>query len=346
MRIGMALNYAGGFAETVTELADYEKAGLDIVFVPEAYSFDAVSQLGYIAAKTERMQIASGILQLYSRTPTLTAMTAAGLDYVSGGRFVLGIGASGPQVIEGWHGVPYDAPVGRTREIIEICRSVWRRERLEHHGRYYTIPLPPDQGTGLGKPLKLINHPVRERIPIVVAALGPKNVELAAELAEGWEPIFYFPEKAAAAWGAPLAAGAAKRDPSLPPLDVVAQAPLAIGEDTSGLLDFGRPFFALYIGGMGARGRNFYHNLAVRFGYEEQANAIQDAYLDGRKDEAAALVPASLLEGTALVGPASLVAERVAAMRESGVTTLNVTPLAGTHAGRVALIEKIRELAA
>ena len=345
MRIGMALNYAGGFAETVTELADYEKAGLDIVFVPEAYSFDAVSQLGYIAAKTERMQIASGILQLYSRTPTLTAMTAAGLDYVSGGRFVLGIGASGPQVIEGWHGVPYDAPVGRTREIIEICRKVWRRERLEYHGRYYTIPLPPDQGTGLGKPLKLINHPVRERIPIVVAALGPKNVELAAELAEGWEPIFYFPEKAAAAWGASLTAGAAKRDPSLPALDVVAQAPLAIGEDTGGLLDFGRPFFALYIGGMGARGRNFYHDLAVRFGYEEQANAIQDAYLDGRKDEAAALVPASLLEGTALVGPESLVAERVAAMRESGVTTLNVTPLAGTHAERVALIEKIRELA-
>ena len=151
MRIGMSLNYAGGFAETVTELADYEKAGLDIVFVPEAYSYDAVSQLGFIAAKTDRLQIASGILQLYSRTPTLTAMTAAGLDYVSGGRFVLGIGASGPQVIEGWHGVPYDSPVGRTREIIEICRSVWRRDRLQYSGRYYTIPLPPDQGTGLGK---------------------------------------------------------------------------------------------------------------------------------------------------------------------------------------------------
>src|ERR1035441_6664748 len=332
MRIGMALNYAGGFTETVEELADYEKAGLDIVFVPEAYSFDAVSQLGYIAAKTERMEIASGILQIYSRTPTLTAMTAAGLDYVSGGRFMLGIGASGPQVIEGWHGVRYDSPVGRTREVIEICRKVWRRERLEYAGQHYTIPLPPDQGTGLGKPLKLINHPVRERIPIVVAALGPKNVELAAELAEGWEPIFYFPEQAALAWGAPLAA--------------VAQAPLAIGEDTGGLLDFGRPIFALYIGGMGAKGRNFYNDLAVRFGYEAAAAAIQEAYLDGRKDEAAALVPVSLLEGTSLVGPASLVSERVAAMRESGVTTLNVTPLAATHAERVALIEKIREMAA
>jgi F420-dependent oxidoreductase-like protein len=349
MRIGMALNYAGGFAETVAELTDYEKAGLDIVFVPEAYSFDAVSQLGYIAAKTQRLEIASGILQLYTRTPTTTAMTAAGLDYVSGGRFTLGLGASGPQVIEGWHGVPYDAPVGRTREIIEICRMVWRRERLEYAGRYYTIPLPPDRGMGLGKPLKLINRPVRERIPIVVAALGPKNVELAAELAEGWEPIFYFPERAAQVWSAPLAAGRAKRDPSLPPLDVVAQAPLAIGDDVGGYLELGRPIAALYIGGMGPhrdKGRNFYYELAVRYGFEEAASRCQDAYLEGRKDEAAALVPAELLAGMSLIGPQAHVAERLAAMRESGVTTLNVTPLAETHAGRVRLIERIRDLAA
>jgi F420-dependent oxidoreductase-like protein len=345
MRIGMALNYAGGFAETVNELADYEKAGLDIVFVPEAYSFDAVSQLGYIAARTEQLEIASGILQLYSRTPTLTAMTAAGLDYVSGGRFTLGIGASGPQVIEGWHGVPYDAPIGRTREIIAICRSVWRRERVQHEGRYYQIPLPPGQGTGLGKALKLINHPVRDRIPIVVAAIGPKNVELAAELAEGWEPIFYFPEKAAEVWGAPLAAGAELRDPTLPPLDVIAQAALAIGEDVGGYLDLGRPGLALYIGGMGAKGRNFYNALVSRYGYEGEAAAIQEAYLDGRKDEAAALVPQSLLAGTSLIGPRSMVAERIAAMAESGVTTLNVAPLGRTHAERVALIEQVRELA-
>jgi F420-dependent oxidoreductase-like protein len=348
MRIGMALNYAGGFAETVSELADYEKAGLDIVFVPEAYSYDAVSQLGFVAARTERLQLASGILQIYSRTPTLTAMTAAGLDYVSDGRFVLGLGASGPQVIEGWHGVPYDAPVGRTREIIEICRAVWRRERVQYEGRYYTIPLPADQGTGLGKPLKLINHPVRERIPIVLAALGPMNVELAAELAEGWEPIFFYPERAATVWGAPLAAGRAKRDPSLPPLDIIAQAPLAISDDpavVTAVLDGYRPMLALYIGGMGARGRNFYNDLAVRYGYEAEAAAIQDAYLDGRKDEAAALVPADLLAGISLVGPAGLVTERVAAMREAGVTTLNVTPAAFTHAVRVALIERIRDLA-
>ena len=224
MRVGMMLSYAGGFTETVSELGDFERAGLEIVFVPEAYSFDAVSQLGFIAARTTTMEIASGILPIYSRTPALTAMTAAGLDFVSGGRFTLGLGTSGPQVIEGWHGVPYDAPVGRTRELIEICRMVWRRERLDYHGRHYTLPLPAGQGTGLGKPLKLINHPVRERIPIVVAALGPKNVAMAAELAEGWEPIFYLPEKAHDVWGTALAEGTAKRAEDLPPLDVVVVA--------------------------------------------------------------------------------------------------------------------------
>ena len=342
MRVGMMLGYTGGFSQVVEELADFERAGLDIVFVPEAYSFDAVSQLGFIAARTTRLEMASGILPVYSRTPALTAMTAAGLDFVSGGRFTLGLGTSGPQVIEGWHGVPYDGPIGRTRELIEICRMVWRRERLDYKGRYYRLPL--EGGTGLGKPLKLINHPVRERIPIVIAALGPKNVALAAELAEGWQPVFYFPEKAAIAWDAPLAEGKAKRDPDLGPLDVIAAAPLAIGADVTGLRELARPYFALYIGGMGARGKNFYYDLACRFGYEDEARQIQDAYLSGRKDEATALVPAELLEKTALIGPAGYVAERLAAFRETGVTTLNVTPLAATHAARVADIERVREL--
>src|SRR3546814_586034 len=180
----MGLNYSGGFAETVEEVGDLEKAGLDIAFVPEAYSFDAVSQLGYLAAKTSTIELASGIFQIYTRTPSLTAMTAAGLDFVSNGRFVMGLGASGPQVIEGFHGVKYDAPLGRTREVVEICRQVWRREKVEHQGKHYQIPLPADQGTGLGKTLKIINHPVRSRIPISVAAIGPKNGELGAELAE------------------------------------------------------------------------------------------------------------------------------------------------------------------
>ncbi|MFG2072710.1 probable F420-dependent oxidoreductase, Rv3520c family [Nonomuraea maritima] len=346
MRIGMALNYSGGFKETVAELADYEKAGLDIVFVAEAYSFDAVSQMGYIAAKTERLQIASGILPIYSRTPTLLAMTAAGLDFVSDGRFTLGIGASGPQVIEGFHGVPYTAPLGRTREVIEICRRVWRRERLEYAGNHYTLPLPPDRGTGLGKPLKLINHPVRPRIPIVVAAIGPKNVELTAELAEGWEPIFYLPEKAAEVWGGSLAAGKARRDPELGELDVIAQATLAVGDDVTGLRELGRPMAALYVGGMGAKGRNFYNDLARRYGYEKEAEQIQDLYLEGKKDEAAALVPAELLERTSLIGSEGFVRDRVQALKESGVTTLNVAPLGRTHEERVKLIEKIKEIAA
>ena len=346
MRIGMSLNYAGGFKETVDELADYEKAGLDIVFVPEAYSFDAVSQMGFIAARTERLQIASGILPIYSRTPTLTAMTAAGLDYVSDGRFVLGLGASGPQVIEGWHGVPYQAPLGRTREVIEICRAVWRRERLTYEGKYYTLPLPAEKGTGLGKPLKLINHPVRERVPIFIAALGPKNVEMTAELAEGWEPILYYPEKAAAVWGESLARGKAKRDPSLGELDVVAQASLAIGDDVEGFLEFGRPFAALYIGGMGAKGRNFYNDLARRYGYEKEAEEIQDLYLDGKKQEAAAKIPDDLLRYTSLIGTEGFVRDRLAALKESGVTTLNVTPIASDHEARVRLIEKVRDLAA
>jgi F420-dependent oxidoreductase-like protein len=343
MRVGMMLGYAGGFSQAVSELADFERAGLDIVFVPEAYSFDAVSQLGFIAARTTRLRIASGILPIYSRTPALTAMTAAGLDFVSDGRFTLGLGTSGPQVIEGWHGVPYDAPVGRTRELIEICRLIWRRERLDYQGRYYRLPL--EGGTGLGKPLKLINHPVRDRIPIVVAALGPKNVALSAELAEGWQPIFYFPEKSATAWAAPLAEGLARRDQSLGELDVIAAAPLAIGADVTGLRELARPFFALYIGGMGARGRNFYYDLACRFGYEHEASRIQDAYLAGRRDEAAALVPAELVEKTSLIGPDGWVAERLAAFRESGVTTLNVTPLGASHAARVADIERVRALA-
>jgi F420-dependent oxidoreductase-like protein len=344
MRIGLGINYAGGFREVAAEVADLERAGLDIVFVPEAYSFDAVSALGYLAASTERVELASGILQLYTRTPTLTAMTAAGLDYVSDGRFTLGLGASGPQVIEGFHGVPYDAPIARTREVVDICRQVWRRETLEHQGKHYTIPLPADQGTGLGKPLKLINKPVRERIPILIAALGPKNVELAAEIAEGWQPIFYLPEKAQDVWGEALAAGQAKRDPALGNLDVFAGPALAIGENVEPLLEFVKPHLALYIGGMGAKGKNFYHTLATRYGYGPQADGIQELYLAGDKDGAAKAVPDELVRDVSLIGAPGFVKERVAAFREAGVTTLNVVPIAATPADRVKLIETLRSL--
>ncbi|GAB2994144.1 LLM class F420-dependent oxidoreductase [Mycobacterium bourgelatii] len=344
MRIGLAINYAGGFKDVAAEVADLERAGLDVVFVPEAYSFDAVSALGYLAASTERVELASGILQLYTRTPTLTAMTAAGLDYVSDGRFILGLGASGPQVIEGFHGVPYDAPIGRTREAIEICRQVWRRERVQYQGKYYTVPLPPEQGTGLGKPLKLINKPVRERIPVLIAALGPKNVELAAEIAEGWQPIFYLPEKAGDVWGEALAAGRAKRDPALGDLEVYAGPVLAIGENVEPLREFVKPHLALYIGGMGAKGKNFYHALATKYGYGPQADRIQELYLSGDKEGAAKVVPDELVRDVNLIGSPGFVKERVAAFREAGVTTLTVAPIAGTTAERVKLIEELRGL--
>ncbi|MCD2441796.1 LLM class F420-dependent oxidoreductase [Agromyces sp. SYSU K20354] len=347
MRVGMFLNYAGGFREAADEVAELEQAGIDRIAVPEAYSFDAVSQLGFLAARTSKITLASGILQLYTRTPTLTAMTAAGLDYVSDGRFELGIGASGPQVIEGFHGVRYDAPLGRTREIIEICRMTWRREPVVHQGAKYHIPLAEGEGTGLGKPLKLINHPVRERIPITIASLGQKSVEQTAELAEGWMPMFFHPERAASVWGEALAAGTAKRAPDLGPLDVFASPALAITEQPeleAAALAAAKPQLALYVGGMGARGKNFYNDLIASYGFEAEAALIQDLYLSGRRDEAVAAVPDDLVRAISLIGPASYVAERVAAFAEAGVTTLNVTPLARSSAERVALMSGFRAL--
>ncbi|MPQ97810.1 LLM class F420-dependent oxidoreductase [Modestobacter sp. I12A-02628] len=344
MRLGLQLDYSGGFTEAVAELRDLESAGLDTVFVPEAYSFDAVSQLGYLAAVTERVELASCILPIYSRTPALTAMTAAGLDFVSDGRFTLGLGASGPQVVEGWHGVAYDAPLGRTREVVEICRQVWRRERLEHDGPRYTVPLPAGRGTGLGKPLKLINHPVRERIPVLLAAIGPKNVELAAEIADVWQPVFFHPGKAAGVWGEALAAGAAVRDPALGPLQTAVTVTVAIGDDVEELRHRARPSMALYIGGMGARGKNFYNELACRYGYEEAAREVQDLYLAGRKDEAAARLPDELVRAVTIVGPEGHVAERVAAFAEAGVTTLSLSVAGGGREERLRTVETLRRL--
>jgi F420-dependent oxidoreductase-like protein len=344
VRIGIALDYSGGFHEAVDRVVELEKAGIEVAVVAEAYSFDAVSQLGYLAAKTNTVELASGVLPIYIRTPSLLAMTAAGLDFVSDGRFRLGIGTSGPQVMEGFHGVEFDAPLGRTREIVEICLQVWRRERVQYAGKHYQIPLPADRGTGLGKALQLINHPVRERIPISIAALGPKNVELTAEIAEGWQPVFYLPEKAHLVWGDALAAGAAKRDPALGPLDVMVHASLAIGDNVEDRLAWGKPQLALYLGGMGAKGRNFYHNLATRYGFGEVADRIQELYLSGRKREATALVPDELVRGMSLVGPRGYVAERLAAFAEAGVTTLLVNPMAAEPGEAVRFVEDVLSL--
>jgi F420-dependent oxidoreductase-like protein len=340
MLLSTLIRYDDDPIRTAESVVALEPAGLDVVWVPEAYGFDSVSMMGYLAARTERMQIGSGILPLYSRTPTLTAMTAAGLDALSGGRAILGLGASGPQVIEGWHGVPYDRPLGRTRETVDIIRAMIRRETIDHHGKVFDIPLPKDQGLGLGKPLKMLTKPERPAVPIYIAALGEKNVAGTAEYADGWLPFLYAPEKAASVWGDALRAGAAKRSDALGPLEVCAGGMVAVGEDVKGLLDLARPMFALYIGGMGAKGRNFYNTLARHYGYEEEAEQIQELYLGGNKRDAEALVPLELLEMCNLVGPESYVKERIAAFRDSGVTNLQIMPVGDDPAALVSTLKE------
>jgi F420-dependent oxidoreductase-like protein len=346
MKLSMMINYSGDFHADVARVQDLERAGLDVVWVPEAYSFDAVSQLGYLAAKTERIEIGSGILNVFSRTATCMAQTAAGLDFVSGGRFILGLGASGPQVIEGFHGVPYEKPMPRIRDYINVCRMVWKRERVVYDGPTVKVPLPEGEGSGLGKPLKLINHPVREHIPIFWASLMGLSVTATAQHADGWLPIFFDPEKFHDVWGDELKAGVKDRDPALGQLQISAGGMVAIGDDLIGdararILDDARPNVALYVGGMGARDKNFYNAICQKYGYVQEAIAIQDLYLDGKKDEAAAAVPADLLEKTNLVGPAGYVKERIAAYREAGVTHLSVNPVGKDP---VAAIEQLRTM--
>jgi F420-dependent oxidoreductase-like protein len=318
-----------------------------LVWVAEAYGFDSPSLMGYLAALTEKVEIGAAILPIYTRTPTLIAMTAAGVDALTDGRFHLGLGASGPQVIEGFHGVAYTNPLGRTREIIEICRDVWKREApVTHQGKNYTVPLPPSEGTGLGKALKIIAHPVRSEIPIWIASLGEKNVALTAEIADGWLPMLYIPERAKEVWGAPMAIGAAKRSSGLGELMISAGGLLAIGEgdDVTALRELQRSLVALYVGGMGAKGKNFYNELAVRYGYEKEAATIQDLYLDGKKKEAEAAVPEEFLELTTLCGPKSYVAERIEAFKEAGVTHLQVYPVARDGQTLATLIETVKTL--
>jgi len=340
VKLSTILPYGDDPIRNADAVTDLEKAGLDAVWAAEAYSFDAVSLLGYLAARTERMEIGAAILPIYSRTPTLTAMTAAGLDALSGGRFNLGLGASGPQVIEGFHGVPYDKPVARTREIIDICRQVWRREKVTNEG-LYPLPLPEGQGTGLGKPLKIINHPKRADIPIWVAALGEKNLEMTAELAQGWLPHVVLPEKIREVFGPALDAGTAKRDPELGPLQITGGGICAIEEEMfEPARQAARGMYALYIGGMGARGRNFYNTAFRRQGYEAEAKLVQDLYLDGKKEEAMAALPDDFIDKVTLIGPEGHVRERIAALRESGITYLHVNPMTQDTPG---LFSKLKE---
>ena len=339
MKLSMPLMYAGNPREAADSVAELEQAGLDMVWVAEVYGFDSPTLMGYLAAKTERIEIGSAIINVYSRTPALIAQTAAGLDNVSGGRALLGLGASGPQVIEGWHGMPYSKPLSRTREVVDIVRSALRRETLKHEG-IFTLPLPADEGLGLGKPLKLLTKPERPSVPIYLASLGKKSVQAAAEYADGWLPFLYAPERAPEVWGDALEAGKAKRPGDLAPLEVAAGGMVSVGEDVKGMLDFARPMFALYIGGMGAKGKNFYNDLVTEYGFGAEAEKIQDLYLNGNKRDAEALVPLELLEMCNMVGPESYVKERIAAFKESGVTILNITPAAEDNA---ALVGQLKE---
>jgi len=339
MKLSMPLAYSGNPREAADAVVSLEKAGLDTVWVAEAYGFDSPTLMGYLAAKTERIEIGAAILNIYSRTPALLAQTAAGLDNVSGGRAILGVGASGPQVIEGWHGVPYAKPLGRTREVVDIVRTALRREVLTHDG-LVTIPLPAEEGTGLGKPLKLLTRPERPDVPIYIAALGPKSVQATAEYADGWLPMFFAPERIGEIWGEALAAGRAKRPDDLGPLEIAAGGMVAVGDDVKATLDLARPTFALYIGGMGAKGKNFYNDVVSQIGFAEEAEKIQDLYLAGNRRDAEALVPVELLEMCNLVGPESYLKERIAAFRDAGVTSLNVTPAAED---RVGLVAKLKE---
>ena len=346
MKLSMMISYSGDFHADVQRVADLESAGLDVVWVPEAYSFDAISQIGYLAAKTERVEIGTGIVNVYSRTATCMAQTAAGCDFVSGGRFILGLGASGPQVIEGFHGVPYDKPMPRIRDYINVVRMTLRRERVEYDGPTVTIPLPAGEGSGLGKPLKLINHPVRDTIPIFWASLMGLSVTATAQYADGWMPVFFDPEKYHDVWGDEIKAGLSKRDPALGQLQISAGGMVAIGEELTGeaqtgVLDLARPMTALYVGGMGARDKNFYNTICQKYGYVEEAIEVQDLYLDGKKEEAAKALPAELIENTNLVGPPGYVRERLAAYKEAGVTHLSVNPVGGDP---VHTLEQLRSL--
>lgn len=320
MKLGLNLGYAPpgtNPADLVPLAQEAERLGYDSVWAAEAWGTDAVSVLAWIAARTSRIKVGSAIMQIPGRTPANAAMTAATLDLMSGGRFILGLGTSGPQVVEGWHGQPWGRPLEKTREYVEIVRAALRREVVRHEGAHYRIPYDGPGATGLGKPLKLMLRPLRAEIPIYLAAIGPRNVALAAEIADGWLPIFVAPERFAEVFG-PSLAGAP------PGFEVAATASVLVGDDVQALRDALKPHLALYVGGMGAKGRNFYNALVRRYGFEAEAERIQELYLSGHQREAIAAVPDELVDAVALVGPKERIRDRLEAWRETPVTTLVV----------------------
>jgi F420-dependent oxidoreductase-like protein len=319
MRIGFYMGYAQPGTSPLDLIAlaqEAERLGYDSAWAAEAWGTDCVTVLSWLAATTTTLKIGSAIMQIPGRTPANTAMTAATLDLLSGGRFLLGLGTSGPQVVEGWHGEPWGKPLAKTREYVEIVRAILRRDVLEHHGLHYDIPYSGDGATGLGKPLKLMARPLRTEIPIYLASMSPKSIELAFEIADGWIPLFFIPERAHEVF--PL-------DRAREGFDIAACVPVQLIDDVQVGRDALKQYYALYIGGMGARGSNFYNSLFARYGYEEEARAIQDAFLDGRQRDAAALVPDAFVDEAAIVGPQERIAERLAAYRDAGATTLLVS---------------------
>lgn len=337
MQLAVALPYAEG-AMTRGEIEEFVRAadrlGYHSVWVAEAWSHDAFMLLTSLVPHTERIGLATGIVNVYSRTPALIAQSAATLDALSDGRTILGLGTSGPQVIEGWHGIPFRKPLQRTRETIDIVRMAVRRDKVVYEGEIFD----------LRKGLRLINHPVRDAIPIVVAFLGPRNVELTAELADGWMPVFYSPEKAGEIFREPLEAGGARRSSDLAPLEIMPSLAVCVTDEPDGPRTFAKHFFALYIGGMGSRERNFYNRLYRRYGYEREAAEIQDLYLDRKRDEAAAKVTDAMVDEVSAIGPAGYVKERFAAFAEAGASVLVCQMMGFDQAHRLKMLEEMAAL--
>jgi F420-dependent oxidoreductase-like protein len=328
MRLGLMLGYSGErISLPIDMIRAADQLGVYAVWTAEAYGSDCVTPLAWAGALTERIHLGTAIMQMHARTPSMTAMTAMTLDQLSGGRFLLGLGLSGPQVVEGWHGLPYGKPLGRTREYVSIVRAILRREQpLAHDGAHYQIPYHGSDASGLGKPLKSIIHG-RPDLPIYLAAIGPKNVELAAEIADGWLPVFFSPRHYEQVYQPQVAAGFAKAGGKhMADFDVAPSVPVVVGSDVDACRAQVKPFLALYIGGMGARDANFYNDLACRYGYADDARAVQELYLAGKKREAAAAIPDALVDDVALCGPKQRIAERLELWRASPITTLNIIP--------------------
>ena len=341
MKLGINLGYwgAGNDADNLTLARAADRLGYDICWAAEAYGSDAATVLAWIAAQTERIDVGSAVFQIPGRTPTNTAMTAATLDSLSGGRFRLGLGVSGPQVSEGWHGVRFDKPLARTREYIDVVRLALSRQRVKYTGEFFTLPLPD----GPGKPLTLTVHPVRENIPIYLAALGPRNLELAGELADGWLALFFPPDDGIELIEH-LRLGRERAGKTLAGFDIVPTVPVVVDDDVERAAHAVRAYYSLYLGGMGSREQNFYQALASRLGYEVEANAVQDFYLARDYKAAALAVPLELIERTALIGPRERIAARLPAYRDAGVTTLTIATYAPSLDDRLSTVELMSEL--